>query len=317
MPRIEIGLATYNSAKFLRAQLDSLFSQTCQDFDLLVADDGSSDATLAILAEYKARFPHRIRLLAFDTPAGGACANFARITDAFTADYAMYCDHDDVWLPDKIELSMKRMRTAERRCGHAVPILVHTGLSVCGSDLSPYGFSYETYTNLDQSHASANRLLVQNVVAGCAALMNRALYELARPIPREATMHDHWVALVASLSGVIEFERQPTLLYRQHGGNAVGARSWSIQSVMQRAREILTTQRSASFLKCINQAALLLARENLELTLPQRRLLSAFRDLPSQSRLARLLTIRREGIVMDGALRNLGLIVSAALLPLP
>ena len=53
MRDIAILLATYNGEKFLRQQLDSLFEQTCQEFRLVVHDDGSTDNTVDIINEYR------------------------------------------------------------------------------------------------------------------------------------------------------------------------------------------------------------------------------------------------------------------------
>jgi len=222
MSNVEIALATFQSEKFLRAQLVSLFSQSYQDFSILVADDGSTDATLGILAEFATTYPGKIRILEFESRAGGACQNFGRILDHARSDYVMFCDHDDVWLGNKIELTLSRMNHLESNFGTAMPILVHTDLSVVGPDLNPLFSSFFRHEGLFPASADLRRLLMQNNVTGCTVLLNRALYEMARPIPHDAPMHDWWVALVAAAFGKVDFVAQSTILYRQHGKNSVG-----------------------------------------------------------------------------------------------
>ena len=222
MAHIEIALATFQSAKYLRAQLTSLFAQSHQDFSILVADDGSTDSTLDILAEYSALNPNRIRLLTFEGRSGGPCENFARILHATQAPYLMFCDHDDVWLPDKIAVSLSRMRNLEEKSGSDKPLLVHTDLAVVNSELQPLFSSFAQREHLSPRNSELRRLIMQNNVTGCTMLMNRALYRLARPIPQGAPMHDWWIALVAAAFGRISFVDSATVLYRQHASNIVG-----------------------------------------------------------------------------------------------
>ena len=109
---VEILLATYNSATFLQEQLNSIFSQDYQDWKLLVRDGGSEDETLDILHGYKEQYPDKITLLDPDKKTG-ARENFSILLSASTAAYIMFCDHDDVWLPSKISISISRMKEYE------------------------------------------------------------------------------------------------------------------------------------------------------------------------------------------------------------
>lgn len=133
---LDILLAVRNGEKYLPALLDSLFSQEFQDFMIVASDDGSTDATLNVIKAYQDRFPERIRVLKFDRAAGSARGNFARLLEACTADFAMFCDQDDIWLPQKITLTLARARAAEAEYGVDTPILVHTDLTVVDEHLS-------------------------------------------------------------------------------------------------------------------------------------------------------------------------------------
>src|SRR6478609_12105203 len=101
-PTVSVAMATYNGAKFLQAQLDSLAAQTQLPDELVVGDDGSSDDTLAILEAFAASAPFPVRVDRNETrPDYGD--NFMRTALRCTGDYIAFCDQDDVWLPEKIE----------------------------------------------------------------------------------------------------------------------------------------------------------------------------------------------------------------------
>ena len=97
----------------------------------------------------------------------------------------MFCDQDDVWLPSRIEKPLERMKKLEDSLGPDTPILVHTDLAVVDEDLRPLGPSFWKYGRIDpRSGDNLGRLLVRNVVTGCATTINRAWRDWPRPFPR-------------------------------------------------------------------------------------------------------------------------------------
>ena len=228
-PKIDILLATYNGARFLHEQIDSILSQTCQDWRLLIRDDGSKDATPTIIDRYVQEHPQRIVVIRDDGANLGAVGNFSTLMERSDAEYIMYCDQDDVWLPDKIAESYKAMRALERRYGRDTPLLVQTDLTVVDKNLNPIHRSFWRYESLDpeRGHSLAS-LLIQNVVTGCASIANRRLKDMALPVPRDIRMHDWWLALVAVAFGHYDYVAHPLVLYRQHGANTMGARGWGL-----------------------------------------------------------------------------------------
>jgi hypothetical protein len=137
----------------------------------------------------------------------------------------MICDQDDVWLPDKIQTTLGKMQDTEKEFGDRKPILVHTDLKIADHNLNIIADSLFKYQNLDSSRDQLNHLLAQNIITGCTAMVNRVLLDLTAEIPEPAVMHDWWFALVAAAFGAIRFLDQPTMLYRQHSSNAVGAKN--------------------------------------------------------------------------------------------
>jgi glycosyltransferase involved in cell wall biosynthesis len=307
---IEIALATYNSERFLAEQLDSLFGQSVQDFTLIIADDGSTDATMEIIADYSGRYPGRIRIVAKDRQPGGPLGNFARLIDAASADYLMLCDHDDVWLPGKIALSLARMAELESARGPATPLLVHSDLVVADEQLETLSPSLFAYARIDPSRNDVASLLTRNVVTGCTVLANRALYRAARPVPAEATMHDHWMALVASGLGGIAWLDEPTILYRQHGRNAIGVSSPAQASLPQRIRKALSNdERHLVMWQQSRQAEALLERCGDRMSGEARRSTEAYARLGATPAWGRLGRLRRGGLASPGPLRNLALLL--------
>jgi glycosyltransferase involved in cell wall biosynthesis len=225
---LEILLATFHGAAFLPAQLDSLLAQTFQDFRIVVRDDGSTDGTLAVLERYAGAHPGRIEILPPDGKRLGASGSFARLLAESRAPYLMFCDQDDVWLPDKVAVTLSAMRDVERVHGTQTPILVNTDLKVVDEQLRVIDESLWHYQRIHPERLKQlSRVLVQNFATGCTVMINRALADLASPIPAQAMMHDWWLALVATRFGQTAPLRTPTVLYRQHGRNDIGARRWT------------------------------------------------------------------------------------------
>lgn len=226
---IDILLATYNGVAYLPALLRSIGEQTHDDWRLVVRDDGSNDGTLDVLDDWSKRYPGRVRLVTHDGTGRGARANFSALLDLSDAPYFMFCDQDDVWLPEKMTLFCRCMHEAEAQRGPDVPVLVHSDLVVVDRELRQVAPSFWAYQRLIPKNALPKpaTLMIANYVTGCASMGNAALRRMSRPIPDEAAMHDWWLALVAANLGELRQIRSPTVLYRQHGGNQIGARSWS------------------------------------------------------------------------------------------
>ena len=211
--RLQILLSTYDGERFLPELLDSLEAQSYQRFDLLVRDDGSTDGTLALLADYGRRRRADVR-------AGthvGVPESFLRLlrdSDP-AADLFGYCDQDDVWLPDKIARAVAVMA----RLDPARPALYCAGLRPVGPRLEPLPERAPPARALGFGNA-----LVENRASGCTMVLNRAARALLnRHAPRAAMMHDSWAYLVVSAFGTVHYDPEPQMLYRQHPGNAIGA----------------------------------------------------------------------------------------------
>jgi glycosyltransferase involved in cell wall biosynthesis len=303
---IDILLSTYNGAAFLPEQLDSLRAQSCQDFRILARDDGSQDGTRDILVRYAAEHAGRLELRPDDGRRLGAAASFAGLLDRSTAPYTMFCDQDDVWLPDKVGSTLGAMRELERAHGATTPLLVCTDLRVVDAGLGVIDESFWHFQRIHPERLTRlSRVLMQNFATGCTVMINRPLAELAAPVPAEAIMHDWWLALVTTVFGRAAHLRQPTVLYRQHGKNDIGATRWRFLDGVknfffdrQRRRAGIARQREIDQL-LTRQAAAFAARFATRLSLADQARLRAFRRLPDLGFFRRRALLLRHGFLIS------------------
>lgn len=222
-----ILLATYNGQEYLNQQLDSLINQTETSWQCLIRDDGSTDDTINIIKNYCAKDTRFTLVVDEQGPQGNAMANFAKLMhEGLTteADFFFFCDQDDVWLNNKVEI----MHNELKKHNNNHPFLVHHDLEVVDENLAQINPSFIKYSKLDSS-ASFARLLGRNTVTGCASACNRKLFEMSLPMPAEAMMHDWWLALSASYVGELYFLNTVLGKYRQHSNNVLGAKPFKIK----------------------------------------------------------------------------------------
>lgn len=222
-PIVTILMATYNGERFVAEQLDSLLTQTYRNIRIVISDDCSADKTWSILEKYAQRYPSIISIGQRACNSGSPWRNFMELMTGNDGDYLMLCDQDDVWNREKVERSLKKVMQLEALNGKTTPVLVHTDLCVTDERLNVTAASFKKTMNADYGKTTLNYVLIQNIVTGCTAIYNRALSEKIRSIPDYMIMHDWWLLLAASAFGVVDHLDEPTMLYRQHGGNDVGA----------------------------------------------------------------------------------------------
>ena len=224
MRTVAILLATYNGEKYIKEQLESLVHQTYQDWHLYVHDDGSQDNTVNIVRDFSTAYPGKITIMDYP-PTGGPCKNFLSMVEKVEAAYYMFCDQDDVWLPEKIQLSMTALEEAER----TVPdkgVVVHTDLRIVDEQLSPIAGSMWEHAGIFPQYI---KTFVDSgghtaIATGCTMLFNAEAKKCCDVPSGKAIMHDCWVCLcVLSKGGVVKGINEKTVLYRQHGCNTLGA----------------------------------------------------------------------------------------------
>lgn len=252
---IDIVLATYNGEKFLAEQIRSIQNNNGYQkwiSQLLVIDDGSTDATFSIVKELSLH-DEKIVWLTNTSTRHGASNNFAFGLAQTLSPYIMLSDQDDVWLPEKIQLSLDKIKQLEKESG-SVPLLVFSDKEIVDEKLQTICSSYFKLRDIPKDwHVKPEQLCQQNVVSGCTMLFNRALLNKAMPIPEQAYMHDWWLALVANKCGKLELIDKPLIKYRQHDNNTIGVNKRSNLSLITKSYKHLK-QFEQSFLQIVEQA---------------------------------------------------------------
>jgi len=320
LPAVEVLLATYNGACFLKEQVDSILGQDYGNIRILARDDGSSDKTVQILEQYSQRFPDRFRVMPSGPSTGSPKNNFLILMKAATADYVCFCDQDDVWLPDKVSRTKQNMDRLQQRWGEKVPLLVFTDLHLTDDKLEIVHDSFWAYMSIDPERIyRLPQLMVQSVVTGCTVMLNRALLELALRMPEDAYMHDRWVSWLASFMGKVGIERTQTVYYRQHDRNAVGTgsdirgdnRERSQRSLWQKIRQPRIAPAHVIRWDISQRQARAFLREHRE-ELPPKKLALVrgfLRCQTSRNRLTRIATFIRYRFFYVGVKANVALII--------
>ena len=215
---------------------------------------------------------------------------------------------NDVWLPEKVESTYLRMLFLEQRYGNGTPLLVHTDLKVVDKSLHTMSESFAKYQNLKPTKMRVlNRLLVQNSITGCTIMINRALKNMALPIPEGAIMHDWWLGLVASAMGFVEYIDVPTVSYRQHNINVTGAKRWGLRYIIRSFKEL--DQRDASVQKTVFQAKSFLSLYKDKLGRRNLRTVRAYANLDKGSFFLKRYVILRNRFLKKGLARNIGMLI--------
>lgn len=224
MTKIAILLSTYNSSKYLRELLDSIINQTITNWTLFIRDDGSTDSTLQIIQEYYLKNPEKITLISDNIKKQGAGKSFMHLLSIVDAQYYMFCDHDDIWLPAKIEKTISKLNEIEL-LKKEEPILIFTDMKVVDENLNIINKSMWNFQKTKPEYSkNIYTHAVSNSVSGCTMMINRKAKELAFPYPQEAFMHDWWITLKIAYYGTVDYVNEATVLYRQHSENVIGAK---------------------------------------------------------------------------------------------
>lgn len=202
-------MATYNGAKYLREQIDSILRQTVQDFELIVCDDCSSDETMQILCTYAAIDP-RIKVYQNEHNLGFK-KNFEKAISLCSGDYVALSDQDDIWMSEHLNMLMEEMTPeADIICGR--PIFVNENNQELPSQYDYFKMDYIPRTQME---VARHMLLGNGSYQGASMLIKRSFFDIALPIPSGANYHDSWFAVLSCFLGGLIYVDRPTMRYRR------------------------------------------------------------------------------------------------------
>jgi len=219
-----VVLCTYNGARYLRAQLESIAAQTRRPDVLLVFDDGSRDATIGQLEEFAAVAPFPIRI-ARNSKNLGYLRNFEQATSNCESDIIVLSDQDDWWRPDKLE-QIEAVLARDARAG-----AVFSDADIVDENLDSLGYRLLDALRVNDEERAFVRsgrifpvLLRRNIVCGATFAIRANWRDRVLPIPDGIVLHDEWIALVLAAHNGIRFIPDPLIRYRQHAANQIGLR---------------------------------------------------------------------------------------------
>ena len=302
-PTVAILLCSKDGKRFLAEQLESIAAQTVTGWRLWISDDGSTDGTLALIEQYRARWATG-QISTQPGPGKGVAANFLSLTrnPEIRADFYAFADQDDIWEPDKLARAIAWLRGVSAD----VPALYGSRTRLIDEQGRELGFS-----SLIAKPPGFANALAQNVFGGNTMVFNNAARNLLSSADETMSIvaHDWWAyQVVSGCGGRLFWDPHPAIRYRQHSDNQVGSNvSWAGRVL--RIDALLKGRYRAW--NDLNIDALL--RIFPRLTAENQAILNEFRDARSRPLIARLIGIKRSGIRRQSLPGNLALVIAAVL----
>ena len=251
MGKIDILMATYNGAKYIAPQIRSLQNQTFEDWTLLVHDDGSTDQTMDIIKRF-AKDDSRIRIVDDGIRFHNCALNFMHLLKISDAPFCIFCDQDDIWLENKLQVMFDFISSKN----NDIPQGVYSNSYVYNPDTNEISGS----ASLCLPKTVKDILFMNAGIQGCALMFNAALRNICRKVPDIVAMHDHVLTLGAATFGELSYINKYLMLYRRHSTTVSGptARKESdrIASFFNSEKRVLDKQHFLaikSFVKTYNE----------------------------------------------------------------
>ncbi len=307
MHTVDIVMSVFNGERFLQKQLDSIANQTFKDWKLIVRNNGSNDRTAEIFQSFSKKYPDKIEIIDAVVTEHFIPLSFGDALLRSTAPYVMFADGDDVWMDDKIAVTLDAMLKLKAKYKNGVPLLVHTDLVLVDSNLNVLSDSMWRSQALDPERKRLNQVIMHSNACGNTFMFNAELRDLVLPIPSGCIMHDYWTTTVAAAFGHIATVNRGTILYRQHQTNACGGESLHILSIIKKISHIsLIKQR-------IEQkyvfAQLFLDRYGSRLDPEYKDMLDTLANFPKRNWISRRLLLLKHCFFLNSVVRNVGLFI--------
>lgn len=302
-PSVAILMCTYNGARYLREQLNSFSEQTCTRWTVFVSDDASTDETLNILAEFQQKWG-KDRLILFKGPCEGFARNFISLVQKpeINADFFAFSDQDDIWFADKLARSIDCLKHVPK----SKPALYCSRTRLIDADKKIIGLS-----PLFSKPPAFKNALVQSLAGANTMLINYSARDLLLKLPEHSSPVSHdWLTylIVSGCDGEVVYDARPTLDYRQHGGNLIGAKTTNLDK-LKRVRGMFSgrfAQWNDRNLDILNKMKSLLSEEN-------QKVLTRFEGGRNEKFFKRLIAFSRTGVYRQTSRENLILLVAILL----
>ncbi len=220
--KISVCMATYNGGQYIKEQIESILVQLKDDDELIISDDGSTDDTLNIISSFN---DHRIKIYNNENRKG-VVGNFENAMMKCTGDIIFLSDQDDVWLPNKIEVSVKYLKNNEVVVTDCV--VVNDGLQIIS----------ESYFKISNSRKGFFKNFYRSSYLGCCLAFEKEVLNDILPIPKSLYLyHDWWIGFIVDKKYRVKFVDVPFILFRRHQSNTSTTAGVSKQSFYKKIRD--------------------------------------------------------------------------------
>lgn len=213
---VSAAVCTFNSARFLPMELETIAGQTVLPDEVVVCDDGSQDETLEILENWKRSVPFEVKIFQ-NTVNLGYTKNFERAVSLCTQDVILLADHDDLWRQDRVEVIREHF-TQDPALG-----LVSSDAELIDAEGREQGMRLREFVERMHLHDFWRFFFPEDVKmelwTGCTMAIRRSFLPRILPIPEGIACHDVWFYLTLALISELRFISEPLISYRLHGQN--------------------------------------------------------------------------------------------------
>ena len=202
---ISVCMATYNGEKYIQQQIESILNQIGNEDELIISDDMSKDRTLDIVKSFN---DSRIKIYIHEEE-HGFVKNFENALSFAKGDYIFLSDQDDLWMPDKINISLEYLNKYDFVVSDCITINEEEQI-ISNSRIQDYNIKTGFW-----------RLMIKTRYLGCCMAFNRKVLNAVLPFPKNDYLieHDLWIASVAECFFRTALINKPLIKYRRHGKN--------------------------------------------------------------------------------------------------
>jgi glycosyltransferase involved in cell wall biosynthesis len=221
---LSVALCTYNGAKYIHEQLDSILNQNPSPTEIVICDDLSEDDTWSILQVYQDKYPSVIKLHRNETRLG-IVKNFEKALNLCTGDIIFLSDQDDIWSADKTKTILRifdRNSEINAIC-HNQQISLNQNILSELTMWDTMGFSYYHKQNYIGKDYLSHTIFFGNMVSGAALCIRKPKSPITFVDGFREVIHDYQLAINYLLEGKLYFHNECLGIYRQHEGQQIGA----------------------------------------------------------------------------------------------
>lgn len=303
-------MCTFNGEKYIREQLQSIADNTMTEWMLYASDDKSTDNTRVILQDFYKKYPDKVKIAVHEEQNGVALHFLEMIQkvseEMLDEDVIMLCDQDDVWYKNKLEVTLEHMNSLIDKYTNQIPLLVCSDVQVVDENMLQISPSFREMNHYSIRNIDFSHLMMENKVQGCTIMINKTLAVKIKELPKNISMHDSWLGLIASALGKIDYITSPTMAYRQHASNVKGTMNYWQMIRMQ--FQNLSMQKYTVYREAL-QIKEFLRIYDIELDDYFRQAAKAFASLEQQGFWTKRKNIIKYHMWKTGIVRNIGLLV--------